>query len=672
MPRVRLPALLTQALLALGLLLVQAPAAPAKDLSGPDVALLASSLALLDQGKSGDARELAKGASDPLVLDLVVYFDLSRKGMPAAYSELAGFVTRHPDWPQTGALTLKAEAIFPPDLGPSGTAAWFDKHPPNTGQGAYYYVDALTALGRTADAKAQAIRLWRNFPLAEAQEGLFLGHYGQWLTKDDHAARLAMLLDAGLDGAAELHAPRAGKGYPELAAARIALQERQKKAMAKLDAVPAALKTDPGLLYDLARYYDKKDLDADLDKLLLDLGAANAGRPNDFWPLRFKEARRLMLAGSYKTAYRLARDNGLDSGLGFAELEWLAGYIALRKTKDYAAALDHFARYYSGSATAISKGKAAYWAALAAEALKQPDDARKWLIAASQQDTAFYGQLGAARLGLLPGENLPAMPPRDDAGYKALLNSELARAVRALAGAGDRQRTTLFFDTLLKSREGTAHYQAMGRLAEDLGRWDLVIDAGKYARNRGIILTDYLFPVPPLDRVNDPEMALVLALIRQESEFDQMAVSRAGAKGLMQLMPKTAKTVAKKLGVPFEEDKLTSDPDYNVQLGTTYLAGLLDDFAGSYILSLAGYNAGPNRANQWIQQNGDPRDKATDVVEWIEAIPFEETRSYVMRVTEGVVVYRHLLGQAQIAAWAGYNPASDGADGARVPACCRK
>jgi len=671
MSRMRLPALFAFLLLLCATVPVTTPAA-AKDLSGPDAAVLASALALLDKGQSGDARKLAATAGDPLVGELVIFFDLTRKGMPAAFTEVAGFLERHPGWPQSGTLSLKAEAVFPPDLGPAKTAAWFDRHSPNTGQGAFFYVDALMALGRTDEAKVQAIQLWRGLPLADAQEGLFLGHYGAWLKPADHVARLSMLLDAGLTGAAERHAPRAGAGYPELAAARTALQDKAKKATAKLDAVPAALQDDPGLLVDLARYYDKKDLDAELDQLLLDIGKANAGRPNAFWGLRFKEARRLMLAGQSKTAYRIARDNGLQEGLGFAELEWLAGYIALRKTKDPAAALEHFASYYQGSNTSISKGKAAYWAALAAEALKRPEDARKWLIAASQHDTAFYGQLGAARIGLLPGQNLPAMPPPDETGYKALQKTELAKAVRALASAGDRQRAGQFFDYLLKSGDGMAHFQAMGRLAKDLNRWDLMVDVGKVARGKGLILTDYLFPMPPLEQVTDPEMALVLALIRQESEFDQMAISHAGAKGLMQLMPKTAQTVAKKLGIDFDEGKLTSDPDYNVQLGTSYLAGLLGDFGGSYILSLAGYNAGPRRANQWIDLNGDPRNKAVDVVEWVEAIPFEETRTYVMRVTEGVVVYRHLLGQTQVAEWSGYNPASSGADGARVPACCGK
>jgi len=668
MTQLRFPALL--AFLAF---FAAAPAmtpAMAKDLSGPDVATLASALALLDQGRSGEARAMAKDADDPLVGELVLFFDLTRKGMPVSYPEVAGFLTRHPDWPQQAALSLKAEATFPPGLPPKQVAAWFAAHPPQTGQGAYFYVDALAALGRGDEARQQAVRLWRTLPLADAQEGLFLGHYGQWLKTEDHVARLTMLLDAGLTGAAEKHAPRAGSGYPELAAARIALQEKKKKATATLDAVPAALQGDPGLLVDLARYYDKTDQKGDLDQLLLDLGAGNAGRPKDLWSLRLKEARRLLKAGSAKTAYAIARDHGMSDGLGFVELEWLAGYIALRKTKNPAAALEHFATYYEGSSTSISKGKAAYWAALAAEALKQDEVARKWLVNAAQHDTAFYGQLGAARLGLLPGENLPPMPPRDDAGYKALLKTELARAVRALAGAGDRKRAFQIFDFMLKSQDGLAHYQAMGRLAEDLGRWDLMVDVGKTARGKGIILTDYLFPIPALDGIAHPETALVLALIRQESEFDQAAVSHAGALGLMQLMPKTAKGVAKKLGVPFDEAALTTDPDYNVQLGTTYLAGLLDDFDGSYILSLAGYNAGPNRASQWIELNGDPRRKSIDVVEWIEAIPFEETRTYVMRVTEGVVVYRHLLGQTQVAEWNGYSPVSTGADGARVPACC--
>lgn len=650
--------------------LVLSPTASAKDLSPADVGVLSQSLALLDQGKSGDARALAKAASDPLVLELVTFFDLTRSGMPAIFHELGGFMERHPDWPSQRTLAVKAEAVFPSTLDAVSVAGWFDRYPPATGQGAFHYVDALATLGRVQEAEVQAHRLWRELPLADAQEGLFLQRYGAWLTAEDEIARLTMLLDRGMHGAAEAQAKRAGAGYPELAAARSALQDQKKGADKLIEKIPPHLTGDGPLLFDLAVYYWKTDQYGELEQLLNALGRDNAGHAQEMWIYRFALAGRLLDQGKAGRAYPIARDNGLDDGLGFAELEWLAGHIALRRLNDPASALIHFARYHDGSTTPISKGKGAFWAGLAAEALGRSEEAKRWLATSAQHDSAFYGQLAAARLGLTPGDNLPPMPAPDDKAYQALAAGELARAAKALNAAGDRGRAHLFFHHLLERGESQAHFQAAGRLAQDMGRWDLVIDAGKEARRAGFLLTDYLFPVPPLKIVDEPEMALVLAVIRQESEFDQTAVSRAGAKGLMQLMPATAKGVAKGLGLNHSEGKLTEDPDYNVQLGSAYLTELITQFDGSYLLTLAGYNAGPHRATTWIERNGDPRHDRTDVIEWIEAIPFYETRNYVMRVAESVVVYRHLLGEVQVADWAGYNPASDGPDGARLPSCC--
>ncbi len=668
--RLRLP--LLALLVACLLPLAQPGPATAKDLSAGDVSLLSQSLALLDQGKAGDARSLAKTASDPLVGELVLFFDLNRKAMPATFAELSSFLQRHPTWPSRRTMALKAEAIFPATLDAAATVAWFAKYPPATGQGAFLYVDALANSGRTEEAKAQARRLWQTLPLAETQEGLFLQRYGSWLTTADEVARLDMLLGYGLQGAAEQQAKRAGAGYAELAAARIALQERKNDAGSLVAKVPAALAGDGGLLYDLAVYRWKREQYADLEELLNAMGPANGGHAQELWTYRFALTGRLLDQGKASRAYRIARDNGLAEGLGFAELEWLAGHIALRQLKDPASALTHFTRYHVGSTSPISLGKAAFWAGLAAEALGKTAEAKNWLVIASKNDTAFYGQLAAARLGLTPGDQLPRMPPADDKGYQALAAGELARAAKALNAAGDRDRARLFFHHIMDNENNQAHFLAAGRLAQEMGRWDLVIDVGKESRRAGILLIDYLFPVPPLLTVDAPEMALVLAVIRQESEFDRTAVSRAGAKGLMQLMPDTAKGVARGLGLEYGESKLTEDPDYNVQLGSAYLVELLGQFNGSYLLTLAGYNAGPHRAKTWIERNGDPRSSGTDVIEWVEAIPFNETRNYVMRVAESVVVYRHLLGQVQVAEWEGYNPGSDGPHGARLTSCCSK
>jgi soluble lytic murein transglycosylase len=644
-------------------------AATAKAISGADVGILGQALALIDDGKAADARALAEQAKDPLIGDLVVFFDISRKEALPSFIEVAGFLAARPDWPRRAMLELKAEAFFPAGMAPGDVASWFVEHPAQTGLGALLEVDALMALGKSEAARAKAVALWRTLPLNDTQDADFRARYGTWLTAEDHRARLSALLDQGLGESAAKVAKLAGGSYPALATARTALQDNKKNATDLVDGLPKELRDDPGLVVDLANYLHRKEKLTKLDALLQDLGPGNAGRAEALWRIRFAASWRLQRQGNHRDAYAIARDHGLGSGVGFAELEWLAGYIALTSLRDPETAYRHFERYYNGSDQPISKGKGAFWAGIAAEAQGQTTDALEWFGKSAQNDSSFYGQLADARLGEVPGASLPPMPGLDEGLYQGFANGELARIARALSGTGDRKRTALFFNHLLGQKQEQSHYLAAGRLAKDIGRWDLVLGAGKEARRKGIVLIDYLFPVPPI-AVAEPELALVLALIRQESEFDQEAISRADARGLMQLLPSTAKGVAKQLGLPYELARLTSDPGYNIELGSAYLAGLIGDFGGSYILSMAGYNAGPHRANAWIDQNGDPRSPATDAVAWIEAIPFAETRNYVMRVSEGLVVYRQLLGQVQPKLWEGYNPATDGPHGMRLSLCC--
>jgi len=648
--------------------LLPLPAA-AKAISGADVGILAQALTLIDQGKGADARSLAKQAKDPLVSDLVVFFDISRKDALPSFVDVAGHLAAHPNWPRRATLELKAEAFFPAGMAPGDVADWFAAHPPQTGLGALLQVDALMALGRTEDARVALVALWRSLPLTEAQEADVRARYGAWLGAEDHLARMNALLDQGQAEGAKRAARLAGGSYPALAEARVALQDGKKNAADLAEGLPKSLQADPGLVVDLASYLHRKEKLGSLDALLKGLGSANAGRPDALWRIRFAAAQRLQRQGSYGDAYTIARDHGLTSGLGFAELEWLAGYIAFENLGDAATGYRHFERYFLGSDTPISKGKAAYWAGVAAEDLGQAAVARDWFVQGSRHDSSFYGQLCDARLGEVPGASLPRMPAVDAALYNAFAAEELARIVRALAGTGDRKRTALFFNFLLGQKQDQGHFLVAGRLGQEIGRWDLVVATGKDARRKGFVLIDYLFPVPPI-AVADPELALVLALIRQESEFDREAISSADARGLMQLLPSTAKGVAKKLGLPYELGRLTTDEAYNIELGSAYLAGLIGDWGGSYILSMASYNAGPKRASAWIGQNGDPRSASTDPIAWIEAIPFAETRNYVMRVSEGLVVYRQLLGQVQPALWEGYNPATDGPHGLRLSLCC--
>jgi soluble lytic murein transglycosylase len=412
--------------------------------------------------------------------------------------------------------------------------------------------------------------------------------------------------------------------------------------------VPAELAHDPGLIYERARYRRSQD---DLPGMvaLFDKPMASVPRPDLLWRELDSAARHALETKQYKIAYDLAKQHGAKSGTTFAEGEWLAGWIALRFVKDANAAYGHFTAMFDGVSSPLSKGRAAYWAGRAATALNNKADADRWYWQASLYPTTYYGQLGAGEIGVNPPLPMPEMPKPTPQEQATFAKQDIVRVVQLLGqiGAADQAKTFL---TALIEKAGTRGEQRLGvDLAASLGRPDLTLAAAKVARQKGTEMLEYLFPVKKLVSAGTPETALVLGVIRQESAFDPEAVSSAGARGLMQLMPATAKYVAKKLGLRYTKDKLTSDTTFNISLGRAYLSELLDDHGGSYVLAIAAYNAGPRRVSEWTARFRDPRRQDVDVIDWVELIPISETRNYVQRVLENTQVYRHRLGNTEVA-----------------------
>jgi len=639
--------------------------------SPAQIAILNQALGLVDTGKGLEARLLARASGSPLVADLVLYFDLFRDDSTADFYEVAGLLQRHPDWPRQRTLVEKAEEGLNGTESAQALVTFFRQFPPDEGRGAFAYLSAIQRTGGSGLQEA-ARQSWHEvFFEDEAEEQSFLAAYGRFLTQNDQLTRWRNMVDEDAWNNATRQAQRLGGGYPALTAAREALQKRRRDALTKTGQVPGQLRGDPDLIVDVTNYYYHRGRDGDLDAMFLSLGSNTLGRPDDLWRARFSAAKRNLDDGKPSTAYRIARNHGLSSGGGFAELEWLAGFVALQRLNDPQRAYDHFVAYYNGSQNSeISQGKAAYWAALAAERLGRRQDAQVWLQRGAENGTGFYGQLSAARIGAPIAGQLPAQPALNRSYFQTYRQGDLATAAAALSRVAAPWRGNLFFFALRSRAQGLQDYLALGAMARELGRWDWVVKTGKAARSDGFLLIDYLFPRPPGFGPGYPEQALVLAVARQESEFNTAAISRADARGMMQLLPSTARLVAGQLGIPYNLGRLTSDPAYNVLLGRTYLGDLIQQFGGSYTLALAGYNAGPNRAVRWSDENGDPRSSATDFVLWVEAIPFGETRNYVMRILESLVVYRMLLGERDMRQWQGYNPAGGGALGARLRPCC--
>jgi soluble lytic murein transglycosylase len=360
-------------------------------------------------------------------------------------------------------------------------------------------------------------------------------------------------------------------------------------------------------------------------------------------------ARRALSRGQVKVAYKLAIQHGAKDGTAFAEGEWLAGWIALRFLHEPKTAYAHFTRLHGGVGSPISKARAAYWAGRAAEELKKKEDARSWYAEAAQLPTTYYGQLAAQRSGQRGPLHFPAMPEPTGQQAADYAKRELVQVVQQLHEIDQADRAKSFLLRLVDLAKTPVEHRLTAELAASLGRNDLMVATAKASRLDGVEMVDQLYPVVSVPAGDRPEAALTLAIIRQESAFQSDALSSAGALGLMQLMPATAKSVAARIGLPYSKPRLTSDPTYNMMLGRAYLGQLIEDYGGSYVLAIAGYNAGPKRVSEWIGQNRDPRMKSVDAVDWVESIPLSETRNYVQRVLENVQVYRNRIGGTQIA-----------------------
>jgi soluble lytic murein transglycosylase len=441
--------------------------------------------------------------------------------------------------------------------------------------------------------------------------------------------------------------PLVDAGHQALAIARIALMKKDDSAAIAVGNVPPALQHDAGLLFELARNRRKAE-DYIGAAAVLDPPPAMNSRPDLLWPELEDAARRAVLRGDMSVGYRLAAGHQATDGTTFADGEWLAGWIALRFLDDYKQSYGHFTGLYTGVTSPISKARGAYWAGRAAEEMGDLATAQNWYRAAASNLTTYYGQLAASRIGSRDALQFGPMPRPSKAERGKFEGRELVRVVRLLAQLDQSERSRVFLQKMADDTGRPTELRMIADLGHEMGRDDLAVMVAKSAHGKGVDLIDYLYPLRTIPPGNGPEQALLLAVIRQESAFDVKAVSSAGALGLMQLMPFTAKHVAKTLKTRFRKNDLTKDANYNIRLGRAYLQELLEFFDQSYVLTIAAYNAGPDRVNQWIRLYGDPRDYDVDVVDWIETIPLSETRNYVQRVLENLQVYRHRLGSYQV------------------------
>ncbi len=615
------------------LMIAAALLALARMVHADDVSSLKAAMAVMRTGDYGGALDIA-GAPGSAGRDVIEWYRL-RDGKGTLPDYLA-FMARRPDWPGLPYLLKAGEAAITEADDPKLVVRFFQLQQPQTGAGLIMAIHAYLARGLEGDAEALAVLGWRSMALSADQEAALLQQFPKLLATQ-HQARMDMLLWRGLKAPALRLMPRLSDGWQKLAAARIALRDDADGVDALIAAVPKALAGDPGLAYERYLWRKRKNRDDDAAALLDErsTSAKALGYPDRWSNDRRWLARDLMRAGKPREAYRVAsRHFLLPTDSDYPDLEWLSGYIALRYLGDAKTALRHFQHFQSVVNTPISLGRAGYWEGRALEALDRPGDAQAAYSFGAEFQTSFYGLLSAERAGLPMDPALMGRETYPDWHGAAFLKSSVMQAALMLLKAGETDLAERFMRHLCESLDATQMGQ-MADMALALGQPHIALSIAKFAADQGIVLNRAYYPLPKLAKADLPvPMELALSIARRESEFDPVVISAAGARGLMQLMPGTAKDMADALGLDFARDRLTSDPEYNATLGSAYLAKLMGEFGSNWMLVAAAYNAGPSRPRRWIADLGDPRGKDVDAVDWIERIPFEETRNYIMRVTE--------------------------------------
>ena len=599
-----------------------------------------------------------------------------------SFDTYSRFLLAHPGWPGEDALRRTTERSM--DVGgwsPGAAVSYFRRFPPLTGTGHLRNAEALAAIGSREDANAEARIAWRQGTLPASDEARLLSNFSGALTPDDHDARMDALLWAGATQSAQRQLSFVSAAKREMFTARLAFRTRAPDAAMLATTTHAVFGNDAGYIADRANWLTNTNNWGTARALLAQPRSLTSrpARVEDWYELLLSAARGAQSDGQYTLAFDIARqiDDAYPPGTDvsqrpygerddYTSLAWLAGQTAMKQLGRAGDAVGMFDRYANGSQTPQTRAKGFYWAGRAALAAGKRDVATGYFEKAAAYNSQFYGMLATEKLGRPLTPPPPVMPrPVDQATRDAFYASEPVRAARYLGTIGAHEDQSLFVRQIALAAKTESDHVLGIELSRTLGRPDLGVMMGRSALVNA--LPDYAasgYPSVKVPAGQESAWTMIHAIARQESQFDRAAISRVGARGLMQLMPGTARETAGKLGLSYDGGALTRDTDYNIQLGSTYFQRMFDNY-GSYPLAVAAYNAGPGNVNKWLKSNGDPRMGGTDVIDWIEAIPLSETRNYVQRVLENAVVYDLLnpqrarsQGKARISWYLGRNPSA--------------
>ena len=597
-------------------------------------------------------------ANAPSVASSLEQWRALRQSADYRFADYASFVIANPDWPDATRMRGWAEKAMQPGENAATVLAFFATENPKTGNGWARLADAYASSGRSTDALEAARRAWRSPDLSATDEQAIWNRYGSSFTRVDSDDRVdALLFAKKTDAAARLLSTSSPERQAAFAA-RIAMQQNAPDAESKYQAVIGSVTSDAGLMMDRLRWLRANDFASAAEQLAAREHnfTFKPADPQRFYEMLIQVAADAVDTRSWETAYDIASqiDDGLPQDLNIADqpldlrddytsLAWLAGSVALDRMNKPSHAIAMFDRYARAGKSLQVQTKGSYWAGRAALAAGRFQDANSYFERAAAYPDLFYGQLALERLGRSMTPPPQALPQYVTTQLQrdAFNNRRIVQAIRMLGQQGRSSEQALFVKALAESLNNDADRNLAVQLGEQIGRQDVAVWTSRMARVKGsMFYVRQAYPTLPAS-VSGELWSLAHGISRQESSFDPYAISHAGARGMMQLMPGTARDEAGKMGVGFDSYRLMSDPSYNVLIGSAYFNRLLNTWNGSVPLAVAAYNAGSGNVRKWIDRYGDPRGQV-DTLKWIEAIPYTETRAYVQRVIENSVVYDSL------------------------------
>ena len=602
-----------------------------------------------------DAKKTAKKARAKSIYDFIQWRHLLTTGNKATFIEYKQFIERTKKYPRMGRIKYLAEhKISIHKHSPDEIINWFNTHKPLSGFGEIVLGESFIAIGKKYEGLNLIKKGFVTADLGKNDLKYFRKKFKKYLTNEDFIKRADYLAWENKYWDLKRIIKYLPKNYKLLYTARQLLMNKSYGVDAAISRVPDNLKKESGLNYDRLKWRRKRGrLDSSLEILLNINNTKNYMiRPDKWWIERSILARSLIYKKRYETAYKLTSRHGLTEGSEFAEAEWMSGWIALSFLNDPLLAKNHFIKFYENVRYPISLTRGAYWLGKTYEKLNNNDEAKKWYFEGSKFLTTYYGQLSYLKINSTERFQLNELMNVDKDYAEHFYKNKLVATVYLLDFLKKNKYSKHILRYLANDNIAKGSEILSAKLAADISRFDFSIQVAKIASYQKRFHNKYNYPIISIpNKVGGrkiPDPALILSIIRQESEFDTSAKSRVGAQGIMQLMPYTAKTLSKKIKLGYSRSKLTRSPEYNINLGSYYIGGLLLEYDGAYPFAIAAYNAGPKRVKYWKKINKNPQKKQIDYVDWIELIKFKETRNYVQRVLENYNVYRYILSQKPI------------------------